>query len=516
MSDISITTRDPFEVIKRAVAKAVEIVAPTYGPSGNKVIISKVTHGMVVDDGVQIMRDLELPDPNENAVLKVVRETAIKTNDRAGDGTTGSMIMLGAIMDEVGKKSRREGHAIESELKKGLAEAVTQLRAQAKPVKTLDELKKVARISIDNEEVSGVIADTWHKVGKDGSVTLDTSPSMKTEAELSEGITFRHGYIHPAMVTNPERMEAAVEKPYILVTDYRITEAADIMPLMNLLAAEKQGGRLVIIADNVEQSALATLVINEPHVYNPQTKTQGSFQSVAIVAPKGDDRLVTLEDIALLTGGRVFSQTKGDKLQDATVADLGRADRFVAKSDSAVIIGAKGKREVIRKAVADLSAAIVTAASQREKEKMERRLAFFTNKVAVVKVGAPTDNEYKALRYKVEDAVNSVKAAFRGGVACGAGLALSRIETSSPILNEALQAPHRRLMDNMGSDVDKTLKDGEAVNVVSGARGKYMDVGVADAVDVLIAGVESAVSIACLLVTTSGLIVEKPQKIRQQ
>ena len=516
MSGISITTKDPFDIIKRAVAKAVELVAPTYGPSANKVIISKVTHALVVDDGVQIMRDLELADPNENAVLKVIREAAIKTNDRAGDGTTGSMIMLGAIMDEVGRTTRRDGHKIERELKKGLKEATDQLRAQAKPIKTLEELKKVARISIDDEEVSDVVADTWHKVGKDGSVTLDTSPSMKTTAELSEGITFNHGYIHPAMVNNPERMEALIDKPFILITDYRITEAADIMPLMNLLAAEKQGGRLVIIADNVEQSAMATLVINEPQVYNPQTKTQGSFQSVAIVAPKGDDRLSNLEDIVLLTGGRVFSQTKGDKIQDATIADLGKAERFVARASSSVIIGAKGRKDAVRKAVGDLGVAITSASSQKEREKLEKRLAFFMNKVAVIKVGAPTDNEYKALRYKVEDAVNSVKAAYRGGVACGAGLALARVKTSSPLLNAALQAPHKLLMDNMGLEVDQGLKDGEAVNVVSEETGKFMDVGVADPVDVLVAGVESAVSIASLLVTTSGMVVEKPQKIRQQ
>ena len=515
MNDISIITRDPFEVIKRAVAKAVELVAPTYGPSGNKVIISKVTHGMAVDDGVQIMRDLELSDPNENAVLKIIREAAIKTNDRAGDGTTGSMIMLGAIVDEAAKTTRRDGRKVERELKQGLKEATEQLREQAKPIKTLDELKKVALISFDDKEVSEMIAETWHKVGKDGSVTLDTSPGMKTTAELSEGITFTNGYVHPAMVNNPEHMEAAIEKPYILITDYRITEAADIMPLMNLLAG-KQHGRLVIIADNVEQQALATLIVNQPHIFNQQTKTQGSFQSVAIAAPRGENRLSRLEDIALLTGGRVFSQTKGDKIQEATIADLGQADRFIARQNSAVIIGAKGKKDAVRKAIADLSAAIVTASSQKEKEAMEKRLAFFTNKVAVIKVGAPTDNEYKALRYKVEDTVNSVKAAFRGGVVCGAGLALARVKTSSRMLNEALQAPHKRLMDNMGADSVSDLKEGEALNVVSGARGKYMDVGVVDAVDVLIAGVESAVSIACLLSTTSGMLVEKPQKMRQQ
>jgi chaperonin GroEL len=514
MSDINITTKNPFDIIKKTVEKAVELVAPTYGPAGNKVIISKVMHAMVVDDGVQIMRDLELPDANEHAVLKVIREVAIKTNDRAGDGTTGSMIMLGSITGEVARMGRFDGHKIERELKVALGEATDQLKASAKPIKTLEDLKKVALISFDDKEVSELIAETWHKVGKDGSVTLDTSPSMKTTAELSEGITMEHGYLHPVMVNNGERLESIIEKPYILITDYRITEAADILPLMNKLAAA-QKGRLVIIADNVEQQALATLIVNQPHVFNQQTKTQGSFQSVAIVGPQGDNKLSTLEDIALLTGGKVFSMTKGDKISEATIEDLGQAERFIAKQNSSVIIGAKGKRDVVRKAVADISAAIVTASSEREKKALETRLAFFTNKVAVIKVGAPTENEYKALRYKVEDAVNSVRSAFRGGVACGGGLALARLETSSDLLNAALKEPHRRLLQNMGLE-KVALKDGEAINVVSGKVGKYMDVGVADPVDVLVAGVESAVSIACLLLTTSGMIVEKPQKIRQQ
>lgn len=514
MSDVNIITKNPFDTIRKAVEKAVDLVAPTYGPAGNKVIIKKVTHSMVVDDGVQIMRDLELPDPNEHAVLNVIKEVAIKTNDRAGDGTTGSMIMLGSIISEVARMGRFDGHKLARELKKGLLDATKQLKENVYPIKTLEDLKKVALISFDDPEVSALIAETWHKVGKDGSVTLDTSPSMKTTAQLSEGIALEHGYMHPVMVNNPERLESVIEKPYILITDYRITEAADIMPLMNKLAAG-QKNRLVIIADNVEQQALATLIVNQPHVYNNQTKMNGSFASVAIVGPQGENKLMTLEDIALLTGGKVFSQTKGDKLADAEIADLGQADRFIAKTNSSVIIGAKGKKETVRKAVSDITASIVTAANENEKKAMQNRLAFFTNKVAVIKVGAPTENEYKALRYKVEDAVNSVRAAYRGGVACGAGLSLARLDTSSKLLNAALKEPHRRLMENMGLDVGD-LKDGEAVNVVTEKVGKYMEVGVADPVDVLVAGVESAVSIACLLLTTSGMIVEKPQKLRQQ
>lgn len=514
MSDISITTKNPFEIIKRSVDKAVDLVKPTFGPASNKVIISKVTHGFVLDDGVQIMRDLELPDPNENAVLKVVRETAIKTNDRVGDGTTGAMIMVQSTIGQVANIQRRDGHKIARELEKGAKEAVEQLRAQAKPVKSLDDLKKVARVSFDNEEVSTLIAETWHAVGKDGVVTVDGGPTMKTTAELAEGIKLPHGFISPIMVTNPERMEAVLERPYILITDYRLTEANDLIGLMNALVAKGKHS-LLIIAENVEQYALATLIINEPHVMNPQTKMPGSMQSVAVVAPSGDDRTTILEDIALLTGGRVFSASKGDKLQDAKIEDLGRADRFIGRRDGAVIIGPKGKKADIKKAIEDLRKSIDASESDKDKERGQKRLAFFANRIAVIRVGAPTDNEQRALKYKVEDAVNAVRSAYRGGVVCGSGLALARLKTSSPILNAALQAPHKQLMDNMGLDV-KELKDGEAMNVITGKTGKFLEVGVIDPVDVLIAGVESAVSIVSLLITTSGMIVEKPQKIRQE
>ena len=519
MSDISITYRDPFPIIKRAVDKAADIVKPTYGPAGNKVIISKVTHGLVVDDGVQILRDLELPDPSENAVLKVVREVAIKTNDRAGDGTTGSVIMLQGIMDEVEQMRSRDGHKIERELKRGLLEATEQLQAVSRKVSTLEDLRKVARISYDNEAIAGMIAETWHKVGPEGVVTVETTQKMETTAELSEGITLQRGFISPYMVTNPERMEAVMEKAYILITDYRLTEAGDILPLLNKLAehANKQQKvpRLVIIADNVEQAALATIVINLPTVFNPQLNGPGKLQSIAIVAPSSD-RETTLEDIAMLTGGRVFSVGKGDKLQDAKIEDLGQAERVISKKDQTVIIGPKSDKATIKKAVTDLQAAILTADTQGEKEKLERRLAFFSNRIAVVKVGAATANEQKALKYKVEDAVNAVRVAYKGGVVSGGGLGLSAISTTSPLLNAALQRPYQQLMRNMSAELERPLKPGEALNVVTGKIGKWFDVGVVDPVDVLVAGLESAVSIASLLVTTSGLIVERPRKIKQE
>lgn len=513
MSDVTIITKDPFPIIKRAVDKIGEIVAPTFGPASNKVIISKVTHGFVLDDGVQILRDLELSDPVENAVLKVVREVAIKTNDRAGDGTTGATIMAKSIVTQVAELQRRDGHKIERELRQGAIEAVEQLRAQAKPVKTLEDLKKVARVSYDNEEVSTLIAETWFKVGPDGVVTADSGPTMKTTSELSEGIKLTNGYISPIMVNNPDRMEAVIEKAHILITDYRLTEANDVLPIMNKLAAAGKHS-LLIIAENVEQHALATLIINEPHVMNPHTQKPGVLHSIAVVAPMGD-RDTLLEDIALMTGGRVFSMKKGDKLEDAKLEDLGQAEKVVSRRDETIIVGPKGKKIVISHAIEDLRKAEGVAEAEKEKEAFRKRLAFFANKIAVIRIGAPTENELRALKYKVEDAVNAVRSAFRGGVVCGSGLALARLDTSSPILNAALKAPHRQLMANVGLDLP-VLKDGEALNVVTGKTGKFLDVGVIDPVDVLIAGVESAVSIASLLVTTSGMIVERPQKIRQQ
>lgn len=506
MTKLLITSRDPFDAIASAVRKAGDMVRPTYGPAAHKVIIAKQLYGMVVDDGVQIMRDVELEDENENAIFKVIRETAVKTNDRAGDGTTGSIIMLEELIGGVADLPRRYGHKIEAELKAASAEAVAQLRAQAKPVKTLEELKKVARVSYNDPEVSDVIAETWHKVGPDGVVTIEGSLTAKTTAEIAEGITIKRGFIAPTMVSDPSRMEAVVEKPYILITDYRLTEAADVLPIMNLMAS-KGLTSLVIIAENIEQAALATLVVN---------KMQGKFNAVAINAPAADNTTVVLSDIAMLVGAKFFSQRAGDRLEKATIEDLGRAQRFTARRDSSVILKPKGDKKAVTTAIADLAMAIEAEPSQSEKEALKRRMGMFTNKVAVIKVGAETENEQKAKRYKVEDAVSSVRAAYRGGVVAGGGVALQNVATSSELLNRALRKPHRQLLANMEIDKIPTLKAGEALNVVTGEQGPWMKVGVMDPADVLIAAVESAVSIASILVTVSGMIVEPRPEPRRE
>lgn len=501
-----IQQRDTFDIIRSAVDKTVNLIKPTYGPAANKVIISKVLNKMVVDDGVQIARDLELPDPVENAILNVVREVAVKTNDRVGDGTTGSLIMLQAIITEVAKSSRFEGHKVVRELQKGLISAKEQLLKAARPVKSKDELLKVARIAFDNAEIAEIIADTWYKLGKDGIVTVDRSNTMQNFAEVTEGITLDRGFISPYMITNPNRMESVVERPYILLTDYRLTETGDILPIMNKLA-DKQIINLVVICDNIENTAMATAIIN---------KIKGTFNLVAINVPSGGAKNEVLEDIGLMIGAKVFSEKKGDKLELAEITDLGRAERFISHRTESVIIGPKGNKTDLSKAISELKSALLLNPSPVERRQYERRLAKFSNKVAVIKIGAPTENEERALRYKVEDAVNAVQAAFKGGIVSGGGLALSNLVTPSPLLNAALKIPFKQLKENIGLETHQELKAGEAINVVTGKIGKFMDVGVIDPVDVLIAGVESAVSIACLLLTTSGMIIEPPQKIPQQ
>lgn len=488
-----------FEVIKSAVNKLVDFVRPTLGPSGNKVIIQKNLYRMVVDDGVQIARDFEFNDPAENAVMNVIRETAVKTNDRVGDGTTGSLIMLQSIINEVARKSRRDGRRIAEELKRGATEAKSQLLKIAKKIKTKEELKKVSLIAFDSEPIAELISDIYTKIGHDGVVTIDKSQTMETTAEMTEGVKIERGYVSPYMVTNPDRMEAIVEKPYILFTDYRLTEHNDILPILNKMA-EASKRELVIFCENIEHHALATVVLN---------KLQGKFLTVAVNLPSVDDRKVFLEDLANMTGGKVFTESKGDKLQDATIGDLGRADRFICGQEESVIVGPRGNKAEIATAIKNLRSAVDKETNEKKKHNLLYRLGRYTNRIAVIRVGAPTDNEQKALKYKVEDAVNAVRVAYKGGVVPGGGWALLGIKTSSLILNEALKRPNLQLLENIGDyGFPGPFKSNEAYNVVTGKWGDFLEIGVMDPVDVLIAAIESAVSIASILVTCSGIIVE--------
>jgi len=500
-----------FEVIESAVNQMVDLIKPTYGPASNKVIIDKIPYRMVVDDGVQIARDFQLEDPAENAVVKVVRETAVTTNDRAGDGTTSSLIMLQAIIREVGRKSSFNGRKIEIELKKGLEDVRKYLKNEATQIETKEDIKKVALVSFDHEEIATMISEIYHKLGKEGIITIDQSPTMKTTVETTDGTRLASGYLSPYMVTNPQRMETEIQKPHFLITDYRLTEADDVLGIMNKMAKEGKNN-LIVIAENIEQHALATMVVNLPHVVNPETGKPGKFMSIAVAAPKMDNQKQFLEDLALITGAKMFSQEKGERLETAEVSHLGKANKVIVRRDETVIVDPKGNKSVVGTAVSALREAIKNENDKKKKTELQKRLAVFTNTLAVIKVGAATANEQKALKYKVEDALHSVKSAFKSGVVCGAGLALANIKTSSPILNEALKYPARQLRENMGLDGELNIKPGEALNVVTGKIGPFLDVGVVDPADVLLAGVESAISIASLLLTSSGMIVESAKE----
>lgn len=487
-----IISKDTEEVVMRVVRELVGFVAPTYGPGASKVIIDKQLYHMAVDDGVQIARDFDMNLPEEKAVLKEIRQVAIRTNDRVGDGTTSSLIMLRAIMEEVEKKAIKNGREISEELERGAKQVRIQLEKLAQPVDSLDILKKVARISFNDPTIADLIASLYWQLGPDASVTLENSPGMEVTAESAKGISIKSGYVSPYMVKNPERMESVVEKPYILVTDYRLTETGDILPLMEKMN-EASIKELVIISDSLEGSALATAIVN---------RVQGQFGIVAVNAPKNEN----LSDIALATGAKFFSHDKGDKLDGTEIVDLGRAESFVCRATESVIVKPKGKG--LEQAISDLKAAAKIAPNESTKKEIEHRLAVLSGAIAVIKVGAHTESEQKALKYKIEDATHAVKAAFKSGVVPGGGHALASIKSGSEILDAALQAPMRQLANNLGKPVP-SLKKGEAQNAITGESGPFLDVGVADPAEVLIAGVESAVSIASTLVTATGIIAEK-------
>ncbi len=496
---IRIEHKGSFQIILSAIRKMTDFIAPTFGPAANKVIIDRPMYRMVVDDGVQIARDFELSDTAENAVVRIIKEVAIKTNDRVGDGTTGSLIMLRAIMDEVAKQNNKDGRLISGELKKAAEEAKNQLLSLARKISKREDIERVARISFDNPEIASLISNLLIKIGKDGVITLEQSNTMSTISERQDGIEFNSGYISPYMITDPQRAEANFTNPYILVTSYRLTNANDVIPIMNALMA--QGKReLLIIADNVESDALATLVVN---------RMQGKFIAVAVQSLQGEDKQQFLEDICVLTGATLFTETKGNRIDQATIESLGKASRAIVRQRKTTIVGGKGRKVDIEKAKQNIHAQLESNPREGEKSELNIRLARFINGVAVIKVGAPTEAEQKSLKYKVEDVINATKAAMRGGVVAGAGMALNRLTTSSPILNKALKSPWNQLMANAGIDDLTYVKSNDVLNIVTGESGDYFKVGVIDPVEVLIAQIESAVSIASILITSHGILVEE-------
>jgi chaperonin GroEL len=508
------------------VANAVKV---TLGPKGRNVALDKkygaptVTH-----DGVTVAKDIALDDPFADMGAQLVKEASSKTNDVAGDGTTTATVLAQAIVHEGMRNIAAGANAML--LKQGLELAseavVSAIQDAAVEVSGKDEIAQVASISAADKEIGGLISDVMEKVGKDGVITVEESKGLAFEVEYTEGMQFDRGYISAYFVTNPERMEAEFDEPFLLIHDKKISAIADILPTLELVARSGRG--LVILAEDVDGEALATLVVN---------KLRGTLQVTAVKAPGfGDRRKEMLRDIAVLTGGQVISEEVGRKLEGVTLEDLGRARRIVSTKDDTTIIEGYGDEAAIKGRGEQIKAQIETTTSDFDREKLQERLAKLSGGVAVIKVGAATETELKEKKHRVEDALSATRAAVEEGIVPGGGVALINaataldgiaaegdVKTGVAILRRALEAPMRGIAENAGYDgavVVESVKrqQGEGANtnigfdVISESYLDMLKAGVIDPAKVTRSAVENAASIGAMILTTEALVTDKPEK----
>ncbi|MBI3632000.1 MAG: chaperonin GroEL [Candidatus Vogelbacteria bacterium] len=534
MSKQIIYGNDAREALKRGVDKVADAVKITIGPKGRNVIIDKGYGApMITNDGVTIAKEVSLSDKIENMGAEMVKDVANKANDMAGDGTTTAVVLTQAIVTAGFKKTALGANAMGVRLgiEHATKDVVAALVAMAKPIKAKSEIVQVATISAESEEFGKIIADAIDKVGKDGVVTVEESQSFVVESEVVEGMQFDKGYVSPYMVTNGERMEAEYEDAMILITDKKISSIKDILPLLEKVA---QSGRkeLVIIADDLDGEALAVLVVN---------KIKGSFNALAVKAPGyGDRKKEMLEDIAIMTGGKVIADEVGLKLENVTLDMLGKARKVIATKENTTIVGGKGKKVVIDARTAQLRAQIANVDSSFDKEKLQERLGKLSGGVAVIKVGAATESEMKYKKLKIEDAVEATKAAIEEGIVAGGGTALIRAMTKVvakgvrcphedikdefaagvSVLLESLRAPLRQIADNSGKQDGSIIvhrvesgKDNEGYDANKDAIVKDMiAAGIVDPVKVTRTSLEHAASAAAILLTTEVAIADEPKK----
>lgn len=512
----------------RGVNTLAKAVVTTLGPKGRNVALDKKWGAPnVIHDGVSVAKEIELEDPFENMGAQLVKEAASKTNDVAGDGTTTATLLAQSIVNN-GMKNVTAG-ANPMILRQGIDRAVevvvSEIGKMAKPVKEAD-VAKVATISAQNQTIGTLIADALTKVGKDGVVTVEEGRGLEMEIEYKEGMEFDKGYASPYFVTNPDKMEAEIEDPYILITDKKISALNDLLPFLeNLVKVSKS---LVIIADDIEGEALATLVVN---------KLKGTFNTLAIKAPGfGDRRKEMLEDIAVLTGGTVISEDTGRKLESVTIEDCGRADKVWADKENARVIGGKGDKKTIDARVAQIRRAIDKTTSDFDKEKLQERLAKLSGGVAVINVGAATEIEMKEKKERVNDAVAATKAALEEGIVPGGGTALLRsrkaldklkssIENNDErlgveILYDALSEPVRMIAANSGADAGWVLRTIEeekketdyGFNAMTMEFGPMISAGIVDPAKVTRSAVQNAASVGIMILTTEALVTDIPEK----
>ncbi len=516
---------DARKKMKDGVDKLANATKVTLGPKGRSVVLDKKFGSpVIVDDGVTIAKEIELQDPYENMGAQLVKEVATKTNDKAGDGTTTAIVLTQSLLNEGIRNITAGANAkgIERGMHKALEIVVKELKKSSRPVKTKEEKAQVATISANDVEIGNMIAQAVEKVGREGVITVEEGKSAETTLEVVEGMQFDRGYVSPYFITDADRQEAVLEDAYVITTEKKISAMNDILPLLEKIV--QAGKQFLLIAEDVEGEALATLVVN---------KLRGTLKCAAVKAPGfGDRRKEMLQDIAILTGGQVISEDLGHKLDKVGIDMLGRAKRIVIDKDNTTIVNGLGDKVEIKKRAEGIRRQIEETTSDYDREKLQERLAKLSGGVAVINVGAATETEMKAKKAKVEDASNATRAGVEEGMIAGGGVALLRASeslekfkgatddetTGGQIVRRALQAPIRQLAENSGFEgsvvVQKVLSSNAGFGL-DAATGEYVDLfkaGVVDPLKVTRTALENAVSIVGTILTTEVLVTDLPEK----
>jgi len=518
---------DAHKAIKIGVDKLANAVKVTLGPRGRYVLLDKKFGSpTITNDGVTIAKEIELEDPFENVGAQLVREISSKTNDVAGDGTTTACVLAQAIINEGMRNIAAGANAmhIKNGIDKAVKAMVAEIKSMAKQVKDRAEIEQIATISANDSEIGKLIAEAMEKVGKDGVITVEEGKSSETTLEVVEGMQFDRGYISPYFVTDAERMQSVLDDPYIIITDKKIAAMNEILPLLEQIA--QSGKPFLLIAEDVEGEALATLVVN---------KLRGTLRCSAVKAPGfGDRRKEMLQDIAILTGGQVISEETGMKFEKATVDMLGKCKRVVIDKENTTIVDGAGDRNEIKKRITQIKKQIEETKSDYDKEKLQERLAKLSGGVAVINVGAATETAMKAKKYKVEDAMHATRAGVEEGIVPGGGVALLRareiaktkVKVEDPdeatgvnIVWRAVEEPARMIAENAGAEgsivVEKILSDKNVNFGYNADKNEYVDMlknGIVDPAKVVRTALENAASISGYLLTSDAIVTEKPEK----
>jgi len=517
---------DARRALQRGVQKVAAAVKATLGPKGRNVVLGKKWGSpTITKDGVTVAKEIELEEPNENLGAQLVREVASKTNDVAGDGTTTATVLAEAMLEE-GMKNVAAGAnpmLLKRGMEKAVEAAVAEIKRIAKPVKTKEVISDLAAIAGNDRELGEIVADAMDKVGKEGVITVEESKGIETFVDVVEGMQFDRGYVSPYFVTDAERMEANLEDPYILIHEDKITAVADLLPVLEKVANTRRP--LIIIAEDIEGEALATLVVN---------KIRGVLSAVAVKAPGfGDRRKAMMEDIAVLTNGKFIAKDLGIKMENVTLDMLGQAKKVVIEKEQTTIIQGGGAKKDIQGRMEQIRTAIEKTDSSYDKEKLQERLAKLAGGVAVIKVGAATETELKEKKHRYEDALNAARAGVEEGLVPGGGVVYVNISASLDkvrkdargdekigveIVRKALDAPLKQIAFNAGLEGSvvvekvKSLKIGEGLNAMTEQYGDMISAGIIDPAKVSRSALENAASIASMLLTTEALVVEKPEK----